>query len=86
MKLFALGADIVAAHGQQRLKVASSYLQDRLREQLVYWEVETMTKTVYENAHSRRVLLESADMPELPSMPDLLSTYFKVWQKQEQHR
>ncbi|KAI2910620.1 hypothetical protein CBS147371_8770 [Aspergillus niger] len=78
--------DIVATHGQQRLKVASSYLQDRLREQLVYWEVETMTKTVYENAHSRRVLLESADMPGLPSMPELLSTYFKVWQKQEQHR
>ncbi|GLB23232.1 type I Iterative Polyketide synthase (PKS) [Aspergillus tubingensis] len=77
-------ADIVATHGKHHFKVASTFLQDKIRESLVYWEAETMTKTVYENANSRRVLLASSDMPELPSMPELLSTYFKVWQKEEQ--
>ncbi|RAK90795.1 polyketide synthase [Aspergillus costaricaensis CBS 115574] len=77
-------ADIVATHGEHHFKVASAFLQDKVRQLLVYWEAETMTKTVYENANSRRVLLASSDMPELPSMPELLSTYFKVWQKEEQ--
>lgn len=79
-------ADIVATHGEHHFKVASTFLQDKIRELLVYWEAETMTKTMYENANSRRVLLASSDMPKLPSIPELLSTYFEVWQKEEQNQ
>ncbi|GKZ50416.1 hypothetical protein AbraIFM66951_003552 [Aspergillus brasiliensis] len=78
--------DMLATHGQQRLNVASSYLQDRLKEWLVYWEAETMTNTVYENTHSRRALAESSDMPKLPPMSELLRTYFNVWYSDVQHR
>ncbi|KAH8424223.1 uncharacterized protein LDX57_001981 [Aspergillus melleus] len=73
--------NIFAMHAEQHLKVASSYIQERLQEAMVFWQTVNTEKTMFENTNCRRALADSPEVLELPSMPDLLRAYFAVWSK-----
>ncbi|KAI9037118.1 lovastatin diketide synthase LovF [Aspergillus affinis] len=73
--------NIFAMHAAQNLKVASSYIQEKLQEALVFWQTDNVEKTMFENTNCRRALADSPEILELPSMPELLRVYFTVWSK-----
>ncbi|RAL13936.1 polyketide synthase [Aspergillus homomorphus CBS 101889] len=71
-------------HADSRLKSSSSMVADAMKEYMRFWTVGTGALAYIETHNLQEALKESPELLAVPSMPELMKTYFPIWAPQEQ--
>ncbi|KAF7113795.1 hypothetical protein CNMCM5793_004850 [Aspergillus hiratsukae] len=74
---------IVAEDQGQRIKGGVAMLEDKLRENKLFYGLDGGTMAVYETRYMREALAEFPEVLQVPDTAELLRRYFPVWAAQK---